>query len=233
MTRALAPLGPPSALVFATTNGGKHRRLREHLDRVECDARARCVAVDVDEIQADTVRLVAVDKARRACERLKRDVDDDECVLVHDCGLCARALGGFPGPVTKYFNFTVGGAGLATLLRDVDDRAACWDETIVCARPSDGAMRVFSRERAYDGEIGTPVRWRRWRDDPSRSVGSVFVATGFGFDECLCDVSEEEYRRFRRDGPSAWNEFARWMAGDDRAGVDEGCAGTRGGDRAE
>jgi hypothetical protein len=83
-------------------------------------------------------------------------------------------------------------------------------------------MRVFSREAAYDGEIGTPVRWRRWRDEPSRSVGSVFVATEFGFDECMCDVREEEYRRFRRDGPSAWNEFARWMAGDDRAGVDEG-----------
>ena len=113
--------------------------------------------------------------------------------------------------MTKYFNFTVGGAGLAKLLRDVDDRAACWDETIVCARPSDGAMRVFSRERAYDGEIGTPVRWRRWRDDASRSVGSVFVATGFGFDEPLADVSEDEYQRFRRDAPSVWSSFAAFV----------------------
>jgi len=215
------PLRPPPALVFATTNEGKHARLREHLDRVASSPRVRAIACDVDEIQASTVRLVAIDKARRACHALRRDVNDDECVLVHDCGLCARALAGFPGPVTKFFNFTCGGDGLRKLLADVDDRAACWDETIVVARPSDGAMRVFSREGAYDdGEIGTPMKWRRWRDEPSRSVGAVFVARGFGFDECMCDVEEHEYQRFRRDSPSVYNDFTAWMAGDDTAGVE-------------
>ena len=106
------------------------------------------------------------------------------------------------------------------LLRDVDDRAACWDETIVCASERWGDARVFARE-GVRWEIGTPVRWRRWRDDPSRARERL-RGDGFGFDECLCDVSEEEYRRFRRDGPSAWTEFARWMAGDDGAGVDGG-----------
>jgi hypothetical protein len=37
------------------------------------------------------------------------------------------------------------------------------------------------------------------------------VATGFGFDEPLADVSEDEYQRFRRDAPSVWSSFAAFV----------------------
>lgn len=124
-----------------------------------------------------------------------------------------RALGGFPGPYTKDFNYRVGGDGLRALLDGAGaiDRSACWDETLVLAREG-REMVVFTREKEYgDGEVGEPRKWTRWRDDASRSVGSVFVATGFGFDEPLADVSEDEYQRFRRDAPSVWSSFAAFV----------------------
>jgi hypothetical protein len=47
---------------------------------------------------------------------------------------------------------------------------------------------------------------------PERAVGCVFVPSDFGSVECLADMSEEEYQRFRREAPSVWNDFAAWWA---------------------
>ena len=198
-------------LVFATTNDGKLRRMREHLRRARAPARVDAWrGAAIEEIQANSVREVAVAKAALALERCDRACAG---VVAHDCGLCVRALGGFPGPYTKDFNYRAGGDGLRALLDGAGaiDRSACWDETLVLAREG-REMVVFTREKEYgDGEVGEPRKWTRWRDDASRSVGSVFVATGFGFDEPLADVSEDEYQRFRRDAPSVWSSFAAFV----------------------
>ena len=61
-----------------------------------------------------------------------------------------RALGGFPGPYTKDFNYRVGGDGLRALLDGAGAiaRSACWDETLVLAREG-REMVVFTREKEY------------------------------------------------------------------------------------
>lgn len=204
-------------IVFATTNAGKAARLREHLDAVGCvGVEIETLSEDAVETQRDTVRAVALDKARAATATVRRErFSGDFCVVAHDCGLVVRALNGFPGPYTKDFNFKVGGVGLLRLLTDeASDRAASWDETLVCVDGTTGEEFVFSREFVYDGEVARemPKKWTRWGDAPERSVGSVFVPTAFGFREPLADVSEEDYQRFRRESPSVWNEFADFVA---------------------
>ena len=206
-------------IVFATTNAGKAARLREHLDAVGAvGVEIETLSEDAAETQRDTVREVALDKARAAVATASvagRKRRGDFCVVAHDCGLVVRALNGFPGPYTKDFNFKVGGVGLLRLLTDeASDRAASWDETLVCVDGTTGEEVVFSREFVYDGEVARemPKKWTRWGDAPERSVGSVYVPREFGFREPLADVSEEDYQRFRRESPSVWNEFADFVA---------------------
>ena len=206
-----------ATFLFATGNAGKLARAREHVGD-DCDVESFHDDAAF-ELQLPTVREVALDKARRAHAAWRRRVELDgddgrisacEGVLAHDCGFVVKALRGFPGPYTKDFNHKVGGGGLLKLLvGDGVDRAASWDETLVCIT-WDGDELVFSREDAYDGEVARepPAKWTRWRDVPERSVGAVFVPTGFGFRECLADVSEEDYQRFRRESDSVWNDFA-------------------------
>lgn len=200
-------------LTFATTNAGKIARVREHLAR---GARGASVVVrpletNIPEAQLDTVKMVAVDKALRARDHARGSASSARLVLAHDCGLCVRALGGFPGPYTKFFNARVGGGGLVKLLEGVEDDAASWDETLVLCDTLSDRMEVFSVESAYDGGVATPRVWRRWRDVPERSVGAYFVPRAFGFDAPLADVSEDEYQKFRREADSVWSRFAAFV----------------------
>ena len=226
---AVAAAGPsassaPRSLVFVSGNKGKVARLELALglycsseaetgvERSDaCSVVVRQVDLALPEIQADTVEEVALRKALDAFSVLR------EPLVVHDCGLCVAALGDWPGPYTKNANDKLGTEGLLRLLDGVTDRRAGWDDTIVYV-DGDGDAKVFgprsssrrSSER-YAGEISVspPKKWARFRG-PERALGRCFVPTQFGLTECLADVSEADYQRYRREAPSVWNEFARW-----------------------
>jgi len=213
----------PRSIVFVSGNAGKVARLElalglycssengtdaGHSDA--CSVVVRQVDLALPEIQADTVREVALRKALDAFSVLR------EPLVVHDCGLCVAALGDWPGPYTKNANDKLGTEGLLRLLDGVTDRRAGWDDTIVYV-DGDGVAKVFgpsetrlSSER-YGGEISVspPKKFERFRG-PERALGRCFVPTRFGLTECLADVSEADYQRYRREAPSVWNEFARF-----------------------
>ena len=231
----------PRSIVFVTGTKGKGARLELALglycsseDGTDdaCGVVVRQLDLDLPEIQADTVGEVALRKALDAFAVLK------EPLVVHDCGLCVAALRDWPGPYTKNANDKLGTEGLLKLLDGVTDRRARWDDTIVYV-DRHGDARVFgpescetrtrgslSSERkktlSYSGEISAspPRKWARF-EGPERALGRVFVPTQFGLTECLADVSEEDYQRYRREAPSVWNEFARWWG---RRGTEESAA---------
>lgn len=197
-------------LTFVTGNQGKVDRLR-----LAMSLQSGCGSFEVDgidlalhEIQADTVLEVALAKAKSAHEILQRPL------LIHDCGLCCAALKDAPGPYTKYFNFTVGTAGLLALMRDHQDRRAGWDDAIVYIDASGHAHSFSSLDRyGYTGEVSMtgPIKSLRF-EGPERAIGRCFVPTSFGLTECLADVSEEDYQRYRREAPNVSNDFAAWYA---------------------
>lgn len=225
---AVAAAGPsassaPRSLVFVSGNKGKVARLELALglycspaagigaERSDtCSVAVRQVDLALPEIQADTVEEVALRKALDAFSVLR------EPLVVHDCGLCVAALGDWPGPYTKNANDKLGTEGLLRLLDGVTDRRAGWDDTIVYV-DGDGHAEVFGPSTSrlaserYSGEISVspPKKWARFRG-PERALGRCFVPTRFGLTECLADVSEADYQRYRREAPSVWNEFARW-----------------------
>jgi len=81
------------------------------------------VALDLDELQAESVSAVALGKAQAAFRKLGRPV------IVEDAGLELSGLGGFPGPFIKYWEKL---GGLASICRTADGLG---DRTVraVCA----------------------------------------------------------------------------------------------------
>jgi XTP/dITP diphosphohydrolase len=96
----------PSDWVFVTSNVNKWREAQRILgypvERVE---------LELDELQAENVRAVALAKSRLAFQRLQRPV------IVEDAGFELRGLGGFPGPYIKYWEKL---GGLESLCRAAD-----------------------------------------------------------------------------------------------------------------
>ena len=229
-----------SSLVFVTGNAGKVARLElalglfcgapQALDadtkhgNPESEITVTQLDLAIPEIQADTVREVAVAKAMAAFSVLSKN--NKKQLVVHDCGLCVAALGDWPGPYTRNANGKLGTRGLLRLLEGESDRRAGWDDTIVFV-DGNGAATVFGgafsgkniknslekKEKHYAGEISTlpPQKYNRFTG-PERALGRCFIPTEFGLTECLADVTEEEYQRYRREAPSVWNDFAKWFS---------------------
>lgn len=80
------------------------------------------IKMETTEIQADTVEEIAMFSAKEASEKLKCTV------LKNDSGLFVEALGGFPGPYTKYVDEKLGEDGLLKLLEGIENRKACFIE---------------------------------------------------------------------------------------------------------
>lgn len=94
------------AFVLVTSNVNKWREAERILgfpiERVE---------LDLEELQAESVRAVALAKAQVAFQKLGRPV------IVEDAGVELLALGGFPGPFVKYWEKL---GGLSSICRAAD-----------------------------------------------------------------------------------------------------------------
>lgn len=106
-------------LTLVTGNPDKLKEYRMLLVDEDLDA----ADIDLPEIQAATVEEVALDKARRAFERLQRPV------IVEDAGFALEAWRGLPGPYIKYFEQQFPKEAMVRLLRDGESRRA----TAVCS----------------------------------------------------------------------------------------------------
>jgi non-canonical purine NTP pyrophosphatase (RdgB/HAM1 family) len=92
--------------VFVTSNPNKVKEAERILGFALEHA-----AVELDELQAETVGAVALAKARAAFQKLGRPV------IVEDAGIELVGLGGFPGPFIKYWEKL---GGLSSICRTAD-----------------------------------------------------------------------------------------------------------------
>lgn len=100
-------------ITFVTTNAGKVREARAHLD-----APVEQVDFDYPEIQADSLAAVAAHGARVAHRHTGGPV------IVDDSGLTIDAFDGFPGPYSSYVEGTLGIERVWELARSEGDRTA-------------------------------------------------------------------------------------------------------------
>lgn len=115
-------IGDNVKIMYITGNWAKLKQARNLLEPlgIEVDN----LKLDVPEIQADHMEEVAKFKAKWASNELK------QAVLVNDNGLIIKALNGFPCVYTHYVQDTIGEAGILKLMEGVEDREACFSQTL-------------------------------------------------------------------------------------------------------
>ncbi|MEM2878785.1 MAG: XTP/dITP diphosphatase [Candidatus Hadarchaeales archaeon] len=143
------------ALNFVTTNSHKFH---------EVERIAREYGIEVihrnlpyTEIQSDTIEDVARAGAREACGSL-----GVPC-FVEDSGLFIKALGGFPGPYSKFVFKTIGNRGILKLMRGETDRRAEFMSSVGYCEPGKDPV-VFTASA------------------PGRIADSAMGSHGFGYD---------------------------------------------------
>eukprot|EP00659_Diplonema_papillatum_P012536 gene12536-19405_t len=96
-------------ITMVTRNKKKAERARQCLSDIGWEVDT--VDIGVEEVQADTVREVAAQKARAVVQATGR-----RNLLITDYGLFINSLNGFPGPYTDYVSRTLGCDGVLRLL---------------------------------------------------------------------------------------------------------------------
>jgi non-canonical purine NTP pyrophosphatase (RdgB/HAM1 family) len=164
--------------VFVTSNPNKVREAERILGFTLQHA-----AVELPELQADTVAAVALAKAQDAFVKLGRPV------IVEDAGLELTALGGFPGPFIKYWEKL---GGLASICRTADGlgdrrvRAVC--ALGVCREA--GAQVVVG---AIDGTVSATPRGQN-----GFGWDAIFIPEGEDRTFAEMTAAEKDARSHRR-----------------------------------
>lgn len=152
------------------------------------------LAIDVPEIQAETVEEVA---AFSALEAVK--IAGEPCI-VSDAGLVVEALGGFPGPFLKYVNTWLGVDGFLRLLSGVENRRAYFEDTLAVAFP-DGTVQTFTRREYGVMADAAEASSNGW------AANDLFIPDGH--DIPLGKMSNDEQVAFWGDG--VWPEIAAYL----------------------
>lgn len=81
--------------------------------------------LDIKEIQSDSIREIAIDKARKAFAKIKKPL------FVNDSGWYITALNGFPGPFMAYINRWFSADDFINLMKGKKNREAILKQVVV------------------------------------------------------------------------------------------------------
>ena len=178
-------------LTFVTSNRHKFSEVSAILRDYEIPV--EMASLELREIQADTLEVIAAEKAREACRRVGGPA------IVEDTGLFIDGLGGFPGPYSAYVFRTVGNQGVLRLLEGAPDRGATFQSVFAYCR-SDGSPECFPS--AVPGIIAPECRGGGWGYDP------IFIAEGAS-GRTYGELGDEKNRLSHRR--VALERLARWI----------------------
>ena len=151
------------------------------------------VKMDTTEIQADTVEEVAMHSAKEASDKLKC------AVLKNDTGLHVEALGGFPGPYTRYVDEKLGEDGILKLLENEENRNACFIEAFAyCEYGKDPVVFKSITKGKIAKEKSGEYGW---------SWDFIFIPEGY--DKTMGNYNDEE--RCFVWNTDAYNELAEYL----------------------
>jgi len=183
---------------FVTSNIHKFQEARSVLSEHKI-ATAK-LKVEAIEIQDDSLENIAKYSAQDAIKNCGLPV------FVEDAGLFVEALGGFPGPYSKYVYNTVGLKGVLKLMKNIENRNAYFMSVVAFGSPDEQPTCFVGK---VEGTISLEMRG----------------ASGFGYDPIFVP-SEGDGRSFaemtatEKNGLShrgeALRKFALWYSGVDK-----------------
>ena len=141
-----------SDLVFVSSNTHKYQEAKKILSSF--GLKIKFLKLDLEEIQSNSLKEIALKKAKNAFLKCQKPV------IVEDDGLFIDSLGGFPGPYSSYVFKTIGNDGILNLL--TRNRKAKFVSVIAYC---DNTIQK-SFEAKLDGKISTIQKGKGWGYDP-------------------------------------------------------------------
>ena len=139
-------------VLFASSNIHKYEEAKKILS--EFGINLEFFQTDLMEIQDDSLRKIAVQKAQDAYNQI------EEPLIVEDDGLFIDSLSGFPGPFSSYVFKTIGNDGILKMIGD--NRDAQFVSVIVFR----DAHSYTSFESKVTGTISKNIQGNGWGYDP-------------------------------------------------------------------
>lgn len=138
-------------LIFSTGNVHKFQEAQAVMSRFDIELKQ--VKISIDEIQSDSFKEIALDKAKKSYELIKKPL------FVNDSSWIFSATKGFPGPFMKYMNQWLTPEDFINLMSGHNNREVILQEIVVF---TDGIItKIFKKEikgqilRQPKGEVGS------------------------------------------------------------------------------
>ena len=165
---------PCGRLVFFAT-GNLHKFDEAKRVLAEFDVATAMIRIKNLEIQDDDIKNVAKASALEAAQRSHLPV------IVEDAGLFIEALNGFPGPYSKYVHHTIGMEGILALLKNRQNRKACF-KSVVAFNDAERVAKCFlgvvegsiSKEISGTGGFGFDPIFEP-KEKPGKTFGELAV----------------------------------------------------------
>lgn len=177
-------------IVFVTGNASKFKYARDHL-KIHSIALTQ-KTLEIPEIQSESIKEIAVDKAKKAYQTLKRPI------IVSDHGWHILSLNGFPGAFMKYINHWLTSRDLLNLMKAHKNREILFEE-VICFVDKD-LVKVFTKTQK--GQILHKSR--------GQGLASETIVT---FDPNNLSIAEVNSQTGKSaiDQSKLWQEFAKWV----------------------
>ena len=172
-------------LFFASSNNHKFLEAKNILNAF--GIKLSFSKLDLEEIQSNSLKEIALKKARDAYSKCEKPI------IVEDDGLFIDSLGGFPGPYSSYVFKTISNKGILNLLKN--SRKAKFISVIVYC--DETTMQSFDAK--LDGNISKSQKGQGWGYDP------IFVP--INSQKTLAEITNKNELSHRYN---ALKEFSNW-----------------------
>lgn len=139
-------------LFFVSSNNHKYSEAKKILDSFGINL--GFLKYNLEEIQSNSLRDIAIAKARDAFSKFKKPI------IIEDDGLFIDSLEGFPGPYSSYVFKTIGNKGILNLLKN--NRKAKFVSVITYCDKS----LLESFDGKLNGKISKTQKGKGWGYDP-------------------------------------------------------------------
>ncbi len=142
--------------MFVLITGNKEK-IREFEAVLKGKIKFEILNVEKPEIQSEDISEIAKTAAKFCADKLRKPV------VVEDSALVIEALGGFPGPYTRYIYERIGNAGLVKLMEGKQNRRCWYKSAVGYCEPGKEAVCFWGEE---EGKLATKVRGKAgWGQD--------------------------------------------------------------------
>lgn len=179
-------------ITFCTTNQDKFRTAKDAC--AQFNIALEQAAVEVDEIQSEDAKKVAIDKAQKAYEKLKKPL------AITDDSWSFPGLNGFPGAYMHSMNTWLSPADFLRLTLPLQDRRVVLTQHLVY---TDGDLvKVF--ESTTQGELLKEVRGNSKHS--SLTIMTLEGDNGLS----MAEVMELDHDKSALSTAKVWKNFAVW-----------------------